>query len=103
MRRISLLWPCLSLLLPAWAQVLPANEIKDPELRALQERNLYDLKNLGAEILAPLPPTILSSAASSDHARIHIVLRVAALSRSNRPFSNVEREKQKPPKRTVHN
>lgn len=37
--------------------MLPANEIKDPELRALQERNQYDLKNLGAEILAPPPPT----------------------------------------------
>jgi hypothetical protein len=71
----------------AWAQVLAANEIKKPELRALQERNLDDLNNLGAEILAPPPPTILStSAANSDRARIHVVLRVAARSRFNRPF-----------------
>jgi hypothetical protein len=33
------------------AQVLPANEIQDAELRALQERNFDDLKQLGAEIL----------------------------------------------------
>jgi hypothetical protein len=33
------------------AQVLPANEIQDSELRALQERNFDDLKQLGAEIL----------------------------------------------------
>jgi hypothetical protein len=52
MRRISLLALCLSVFLPAWAQVLPANEIKDPELRALQERNMDDLKKLGADILA---------------------------------------------------
>jgi hypothetical protein len=32
--------------------VLPANEIKDPELRALQERNMDDRKKLGADILA---------------------------------------------------
>ena len=52
MRRISLLCLCLSWLVPAWAQVLPANEIKDPELRALQERNMDDLKKLGTDILA---------------------------------------------------
>jgi len=53
MRRISLLCLSLSLLISApWAQVLPANEIKDPELRALQERNMDDLKKLGADILA---------------------------------------------------
>jgi hypothetical protein len=28
--------------------VLPANEIQDPELRALQDRNMDDLKRLGA-------------------------------------------------------
>jgi hypothetical protein len=33
------------------AQVLPANEVQDPQLRALQERNMDDLKQLGAEIL----------------------------------------------------
>jgi hypothetical protein len=52
MRGISLLGLCLSLLLSAAAQVLPANEIKDPELRALEERNMDDLKKLGADILA---------------------------------------------------
>jgi hypothetical protein len=52
MRGISLLVLCLSLLVSAAAQVLPANEIKDPELRALEERNMDDLKKLGADILA---------------------------------------------------
>jgi hypothetical protein len=52
MRGIRLLGLCLSLLLSAAAQVLPANEIKDPELRALEERNMDDLKKLGADILA---------------------------------------------------
>ena len=53
MGRISLLCLSLSLLISVpWAQVLPANEIKDPELRALQERNMDDLKKLGADILA---------------------------------------------------
>lgn len=52
MRRISLLLLCLCAVISvARAQVLPANEIKDPELRALQERNMDDLKQLGAEIL----------------------------------------------------
>src|ERR1035441_7548421 len=52
MRRISLfllfLWAVVSV---AGAQVLPPNEIQDPELRALQERNMDDLKQLGADIL----------------------------------------------------
>jgi hypothetical protein len=52
MRRISLLLGLCLLLPTAWAQVLPPNEIKDPELRALQERNMDDLKKLGADILA---------------------------------------------------
>jgi hypothetical protein len=71
MRRISLLWLCLSLLLPASAQVLPANEIKDPELRALQERNMDELKKLGADILA-LPtdyPFYLSRKLDVDEAK----------------------------------
>jgi hypothetical protein len=52
MRKISLLLLCLGFVLPpARAQVLPPNEIKDPELRALQERNMDDLTQLGAEIL----------------------------------------------------
>jgi hypothetical protein len=71
MRRISLLWLCLSLSLPAWAQVLPPNEIKDPELRALQERNMDDLKKLGADILA-LPtdyPFYLSRKLDLDQAK----------------------------------
>jgi hypothetical protein len=51
MRRISLFLLCLCALVSARAQVLPANEIKDPELSALQARNLDDLKQLGAEIL----------------------------------------------------
>src|ERR1700676_317998 len=53
MRRISLLCSGLILLFTvAQSQVLPANEIKDPELRALQERNMDNLKQLGADILA---------------------------------------------------
>jgi hypothetical protein len=52
MRKISLLLLCLcAVLTVARAQVLPANEIKDPELSALQARNMDDLKQLGAEIL----------------------------------------------------
>ena len=52
MRRISLLLLCLSFVLPvAQAQVLPPNEIKDAELRTLQERNMDALKALGADIL----------------------------------------------------
>jgi hypothetical protein len=53
MRRISLIVLGMSLFLPAArAQVLPPNEIKDPELRALEERNMDTLKQLGADILA---------------------------------------------------
>jgi len=52
MRRISLLLVCLGFVLPfVRAQVLPPNEIKEPDLRALQERNMDDLKQLGADIL----------------------------------------------------
>lgn len=52
MPRISLLVLCLSLVVPAVrAQVLPANEIKDPEMSALEERNMDELKALGAEVL----------------------------------------------------
>jgi hypothetical protein len=50
-RRISLLL-CLCLVVPvAGAQVLAPAEITDPQMRALQERNMDDLKQLGAEIL----------------------------------------------------
>jgi len=43
---------CLGFVLPfVRAQVLPPNEIKEPDLRALQERNMDDLKQLGADIL----------------------------------------------------
>jgi hypothetical protein len=52
MRRINLLLSLCLLLPAARAQVLPANEFRDPELRALQERNMDDLKKLGADILA---------------------------------------------------
>ena len=52
MRRISLLLLCLSLASLTLAQVIPPTEIKDPELRALQERNMDELKKLGADILA---------------------------------------------------
>lgn len=71
MRRISLLFFCFTLLLPAWAQVLPANEIKDPELRALQERNMDDLKKLGADILALHPdyPFYLSRKLDLDESK----------------------------------
>src|ERR1700693_677534 len=52
MRRISLLLFSLCAFVSlSRAQVLPANEIQDPQLRALQERNMDDLKQLGAEIL----------------------------------------------------
>src|SRR5579864_7807839 len=52
MRRISQFLFCIVFVLPvAQSQVLPANEIKDPEMRALQDRNMDDLKQLGAEIL----------------------------------------------------
>jgi hypothetical protein len=53
MRRISLLLLCFAFVIPVVrAQVLPANEIQDPQLRALQERNMDDLKAVGAAILA---------------------------------------------------
>jgi len=52
MRRTSLLLLCLCAFFSvARAQVLPANEIKDSELSALQARNMDDLKQVGAEIL----------------------------------------------------
>jgi hypothetical protein len=71
MRRISWLLLCLSFLISARAQVLPANEIKDPELRALQERNLDDLKKLGADILAIHPeyPFYLSRKLDLDESK----------------------------------
>ena len=40
------------LTIPSRAQVIPPAEIKDPELRTLQERNMDELKKLGADILA---------------------------------------------------
>ena len=53
MLRTSLLLLCLCAVVSiARAQVLPPNEIQDPELRALQERNMDNLKQLGAAILA---------------------------------------------------
>jgi hypothetical protein len=52
MRRTSLLLLCLCAFFSvARAQVLPANEIKDSELSALQARNMDDLKQAGADIL----------------------------------------------------
>ena len=51
LRRISLLLLCFAFLFPAaWGQVFPANEIRDLEMRALQERNMDDFKQLGADI-----------------------------------------------------
>jgi hypothetical protein len=53
MRRTSLFVLCVCAVVSvARAQVLPPNEIQDPELRALQERNMDNLKQLGAAILA---------------------------------------------------
>ena len=53
MRRISLLLFVLSGVLPlAFAQVVSPLEIKDPELRALQERYMDDLKQLGADVVS---------------------------------------------------
>ena len=53
MRSTSLVLLCLCAVVSvARAQVLSANEIKDPQLSALQERNMDDLKQLGAAILA---------------------------------------------------
>ena len=52
MRRTSLILLCLCAMIPAArAQVLPANEIQDPTLSALQARNMDELKQVGAEIL----------------------------------------------------
>ncbi len=52
MPKISLLILGMSLLVPvAKAQVLPANEIKDPQMSALQERNMDELKAFGAEVV----------------------------------------------------
>ena len=52
LRRIALLLSLTSALAPAWAQVMAPAEIKDAELRALQERNMDSLKQLGADIVA---------------------------------------------------
>ena len=52
MPRTSLILLCLCAMIPAArAQVLPANEIQDPTLSALQARNMDELKQVGAEIL----------------------------------------------------
>jgi hypothetical protein len=52
MRRTSLLLLCLcGAISAARAQVLPANEIQDSTLSALQARNMDALKQMGAEIL----------------------------------------------------
>jgi hypothetical protein len=72
MRKISLflLFLC-AVVSVAGAQVLPANEIQDPQLRALQERNMDDLKQLGADILK-LPtdyPFYLSRKLDLDEAK----------------------------------
>lgn len=52
MRRISLRWLLLAVAATAaWGQVVSVVEIKDPELRALQERYMDDLKQVGADVL----------------------------------------------------
>jgi hypothetical protein len=49
---LCLLLLCTGIVLPlAWPQVLPSAEIKEPDLAALQERNMDDLKQLGGDIL----------------------------------------------------
>ena len=71
MRRINLLPLWLILTLSAAAQVIPPPEIKDPQLRALQEHNMDALKQLGADILA-LPtdyPFYLSRKLDLDESR----------------------------------
>jgi hypothetical protein len=71
MRRISLLPLWLILIISATAQVIPPTEIKEPELRSLQERNMDALKQLGADILA-LPtdyPFYLSRKLDLDEAK----------------------------------
>jgi len=71
-QRISLLLLCLGFLPPlAQAQVLAPAEISDPQMRTLQERNMDELKALGAEILK-LPtdyPFYLSRKLDLDQAR----------------------------------
>jgi len=53
MRRISFLFLlCFAVLSTVFAQVVTPVEIKDPELRALQERYMDDLKQLGADVLS---------------------------------------------------
>jgi hypothetical protein len=53
MRRISLLFAlCFAALPGVFAQVVSPVEIKDHELRALQERYMDDLKKLGADVLS---------------------------------------------------
>jgi hypothetical protein len=52
MRRISLLLFCLVFSSTTFSQVVSPAEIKDPELRALQEQNLDELKRLGSDILS---------------------------------------------------
>ena len=52
MRGISLLLLWFILTVSAVAQVISPAEIKDAELRSLQERNMEALKQLGADILA---------------------------------------------------
>ena len=52
MRRISLLALWVSFFVPVVrAQVLPSGEIKDPQISALQERNMDELKAFGAEVV----------------------------------------------------
>jgi hypothetical protein len=52
MRRISIWLLLLAANTTAWAQVVATVEIKNPELRALQERFLDDLKQLGSDIVS---------------------------------------------------
>lgn len=71
-QRINLLLLCVTFVVPfAGAQVLAPAEISDPQVRALQERNMDDLKALGAEILK-LPtdyPFYLSRKLDLDEAK----------------------------------
>ncbi len=72
MRRNNLLPLCLILSFSAAAaQVTAPSEIKDPELRILQDRNMDALKELGADILS-LPtdyPFYLSRKLDLDQAK----------------------------------
>ncbi len=52
MRRISLLVFWFVFSFSSFSQVVSPAEIKDPELRALQEQNLDELKRLGSDILS---------------------------------------------------